>query len=102
MAASRSQGTGAQNLARALRRGWAEVSGMALGPSCWRRLWASSVVRPGGKVLGGAEEGGEEAMARWSSVTMGPRRCRVYFAPHLHMGREEGFGAGIFGWHAVS
>ena len=46
MDASSSHGTGAQNLANALRSGCADVSGIRLRPSFSRRARASSPVSP--------------------------------------------------------
>src|ERR1039458_9893257 len=58
IAASSIQGTGAQNLASALRSGCRAVSGIAFGPDFSNRLRASPLVRPveGGLCL--AEDGG--------------------------------------------
>src|ERR1700685_4461161 len=47
IAASSIQGTGAQNLASAIRHGRSVVSGIALGPYFASRALASSLVRPG-------------------------------------------------------
>jgi prepilin-type processing-associated H-X9-DG protein len=48
IAASSIQGTGAQNLASARRKGCTAVSGTAFGPNCSSRRRASSLVRPVG------------------------------------------------------
>jgi hypothetical protein len=51
MAASSNHGTGAQNLTKAFRNGWADVSGIAFGPSFWRRMDAATLVSPIGTVF---------------------------------------------------
>ena len=56
IAASSSQGTGAQNLANAFRKRCAEVSGMAFGPSFCNCAAAAAEVSPAGMVVGGAVE----------------------------------------------
>src|SRR5580704_5226232 len=55
IAASSIHGTGAQNLASALRSGCRAVSGIAFGPDFSSRLRASSLVKPvgTGRLLGG-------------------------------------------------
>ena len=58
MAASNSQGTGAQNLANPSRSGCADVSGIALGPSLSKRLRASSLLSPSAETLGTVVVGG--------------------------------------------
>jgi len=58
IAASSIQGTGAQNLASALRRGCRAVSGIAFGPDFSNRLRASSLVRPAEGGLCSAEDAG--------------------------------------------
>jgi hypothetical protein len=50
--ASRSHGIGAQSLLRKLMMGRTETSGMALSPSAFRRIDASSPVRPFGGLSG--------------------------------------------------
>jgi hypothetical protein len=50
IAASSIQGTGAQNLASAIRHGRSVVSGIALGPYFASRALASSLVRPGARL----------------------------------------------------
>ena len=47
IAASSIHGTGAQNLANAMRHGAVSVSGMAFGPDFSSRALASALVRPG-------------------------------------------------------
>jgi len=50
IAASNIHGTGAQNLASAIRHGRNVVSRIALGPYCASRALASSLVRPGARL----------------------------------------------------
>jgi len=54
IAASSIQGTGAQNLATAMRSGCSAVSGIELGPEAVRRVCASVAVRPPTRAGSGA------------------------------------------------
>lgn len=77
-AASNRQGTGAQNLSSALRKGWADMSGIAFGLDSVNLRRASSLRRPPG---GGAF--GELDVSSAGTVTVGgimrcnPAFCRV-------------------------